>query len=43
MVAPEGFHHDEAMKAGCDAYIVKPIDTRRLSDQLAAVVSKPAH
>ncbi len=37
---PDRFPKDEAMNAGCDAYIVKPIDTRSLAKKLAAVVSK---
>jgi two-component system cell cycle response regulator len=38
--APEQFRRDEAMKAGCDAYIMKPVDTRKLPDQVATVAAK---
>lgn len=31
---PETFQKEKALAAGCDAYIVKPIDTRTLSDQI---------
>lgn len=31
---------ERAMEAGCDAYIAKPIDTRRLPAQLAALMSE---
>lgn len=31
---PQEFQRDKALAAGCDAYIVKPIDTRKLSNQL---------
>lgn len=31
---------DRAMAAGCDAYIVKPIDTRRLPGLLAEILSR---
>ena len=30
---------DEALKAGCDAYIIKPINTRTLSQQIEDVVA----
>ena len=33
---------DQAMKAGCDAYIVKPIYTRTLSKQIEDVVAAKA-
>ncbi|HSW16185.1 MAG TPA: response regulator [Ramlibacter sp.] len=32
--AREKFGKDEALAAGCDAYIVKPVDTRKLSEQI---------
>lgn len=38
--APEQFRREAALKAGCDAYIVKPIDTRKLSDQVAAIAGR---
>ena len=31
---PEIFQKEKALAAGCDAYIIKPIDTRTLSDQV---------
>ncbi|MBI1807106.1 MAG: response regulator [Ignavibacteria bacterium] len=34
------FSKKEALEAGCDAYILKPIDTRKLPKQVAEVVSK---
>ena len=37
---PERFSREEAFRAGCDAYIVKPIDTRTLSGQIEAVAGK---
>jgi len=37
---PERFPRDEALAAGCDAYIVKPINTRKLAAQVADVVEK---
>jgi CheY-like chemotaxis protein len=37
---PEKYPKAKAMAAGCDAYFVKPIDTRGLSDQLTAVAEK---
>jgi CheY-like chemotaxis protein len=35
---PDQFTRAQALAAGCDAYIVKPINTRTLSNQLAGVV-----
>ncbi len=33
---------ERAMQAGCDAYIVKPIDTRKLPGMLANLLKPPA-
>ncbi|UUZ68912.1 response regulator [Polaromonas sp. P2-4] len=38
--APEKFSKEAALQAGCDAFIVKPVDTRNLSKQ---IVSAAAH
>jgi YesN/AraC family two-component response regulator len=35
MIDEEG---SEALEAGCDAYILKPVNRRRLADQVASVV-----
>lgn len=32
----------KALAAGCDSYIAKPIDTRKLSAQIADILSRPA-
>jgi len=37
---PERFPSEEALAAGCDAYIVKPINTRNLTGQVASAVEK---
>jgi len=34
------FPRGEAFTAGCEAYIVKPIDTPKLASQVAAVAEK---
>ena len=34
---PERYPKAAALAAGCDAYLLKPIDTRKRSDQLTAV------
>lgn len=39
--ASEKFSKEEALAAGCDAYIVKPVDTRKLSQQIASAAGKP--
>jgi CheY-like chemotaxis protein len=35
---PEAYPKTAAMNAGCDAYLLKPVNTRQLSDQLAEIV-----
>lgn len=35
---PERFSRTDAMTAGCDAYLLKPLNTRQLPDQVAAVL-----
>ena len=37
---PEKYSREQAMAAGCDGYIVKPINTRKLSQQVADAVGK---
>jgi len=37
---PERYPKAAAMAAGCDAYFVKPIDTRAIASQLAAVANR---
>ena len=37
-VSPEQYPRQLAIAAGCDAYIAKPIDTRRLPQQVAEAV-----
>ena len=32
----------KAWEAGCDGYITKPIDTRRIADQTAEILARPA-
>lgn len=39
---PEAFPRDELLSAGCDAYILKPIDTRGLPRKLEQLVEKKA-
>ncbi|MBI3853094.1 MAG: response regulator [Verrucomicrobia bacterium] len=34
--APEKFSKADALAAGCDAYIIKPVDTRKLSGQIVS-------
>jgi two-component system, cell cycle response regulator len=40
--SPEGFPRAEVLAAGCDAYLVKPINTRRLPELLEEVVNGSA-
>jgi len=35
---PERYSREQALAAGCDAYLLKPIDTRKLAEQVACVV-----
>ena len=37
---PERFTREIALEAGCDGYIVKPINTRKLPQQVAEVLNK---
>jgi two-component system cell cycle response regulator len=37
--AREKFSKDEALAAGCDAYITKPVNTRNLADQVVAAAT----
>lgn len=37
---PESYSREELLAAGCDAYIVKPIDTRELPKKLEEVMGK---
>ena len=37
---PERFSREAAVESGCDAYIVKPINTRKLTAQVAGVLEK---
>ena len=38
---PEQYPKAAALAAGCDAYLLKPINTRELSGQLTAVAGEP--
>ena len=38
----EEYGKEEALKGGCDAYIVKPINTRTLLEEIEAVVAAKA-
>lgn len=37
--APERFSRQEALDAGCTAFIVKPVNTRTLSEQVSSAAS----
>jgi len=37
---PDRFPRDEALESGCDAYIVKPINTRILTSQVTDIVER---
>lgn len=37
---PEAYPREQLLSAGCDAYILKPIDTRELPRQLEQMVGK---
>jgi two-component system cell cycle response regulator len=39
--AREKFSRNDALAAGCDAFLVKPINTRKISEQISSVVAKP--
>jgi two-component system cell cycle response regulator len=39
---PELFSREAALAAGCDAFLVKPIDTRTLAQQVTEIVEKKA-
>lgn len=39
--AGEQFPREDALHAGCDLYITKPVDTRKLPEQVAAVAMHP--
>lgn len=36
---PDVFSQEDALAAGCAAYIIKPVDTRQLSQQIDAAVA----
>lgn len=39
--ALEKFSRADALAAGCDAFLVKPVDTRKLSEQVASIGARP--
>jgi CheY-like chemotaxis protein len=39
---PELFHKEAATAAGCDAFLVKPIDTRTLAQKVTEVAARKA-
>lgn len=38
--AVEKYSRKDALAAGCDAYLVKPVNTRQLADQIASAAGK---
>jgi two-component system, cell cycle response regulator len=38
---PEQFPRADALNAGCDAYLLKPLSTRRLPEELGRLVAPP--
>lgn len=40
---PDRFSYDDAIKAGCDAYLVKPIDTRTLPEEIVNAVKRKSN
>jgi len=39
---PERYPREQVLGAGCDAYIVKPLNTRKLAEQVAGAVERLA-
>ena len=39
---PDQFSKNDALRAGCDAYLVKPIDTRGFGTEVSRTAAKPA-
>lgn len=39
--AAEKYSRADALAAGCDAFIVKPVDTRKLPQQVSAAADRP--
>jgi len=40
--AREAFGREEALAAGCDVYILKPVDTRQFSEEILRTAARPA-